>query len=104
MIDEILLFLAKKVGHAGGGEHIYIYIYVCIYTHDCVCIVGELVQLIISTLSWEPAMGVRSHPWRMSRFVGSPKLIALVLLSNGLWLTLPCSQSCPFLGIFCLSW
>ena len=27
MIDEILLFLAKKVGHAGGGEHIYIYIY-----------------------------------------------------------------------------
>ena len=28
MIDEILLFLAKKVGHAGGGEHIYIYIFV----------------------------------------------------------------------------
>ena len=26
MIDEVLLFLAKKVGHAGGGEHIYIYI------------------------------------------------------------------------------
>ena len=25
MIDEILFFLAKKVGHAGGGEHIYIY-------------------------------------------------------------------------------
>ena len=29
MIDEILLFLAKKVGHAGGGEHIYI-MYICI--------------------------------------------------------------------------
>ena len=28
MIDEILLFLAKKVGHAGGGEHIYIYIHI----------------------------------------------------------------------------
>ena len=27
MIDEILLFLAKKVGHAGGGEHIYIYMW-----------------------------------------------------------------------------
>ena len=27
MIDEILLFVAKKVGHAGGGEHIYIYIF-----------------------------------------------------------------------------
>ena len=31
MIDEILLFLAKKVGHAGGGEHIYIYIYIYRY-------------------------------------------------------------------------
>ena len=31
MIDEILLFLAKKVGHAGGGgEHIYIYIYISV--------------------------------------------------------------------------
>ena len=31
MIDEILLFLAKKVGHAGGGEPIYICIYIYIY-------------------------------------------------------------------------
>ena len=28
MIDEILLFLAKKVGHAGGVS-IYIYIQIC---------------------------------------------------------------------------
>ena len=33
MIDEILLFLAKKVGHAGGGEHIYIYIVQSHYEH-----------------------------------------------------------------------
>ena len=29
MIDEILFFLVKKVGHAGGGGgSIYIYIYI----------------------------------------------------------------------------
>ena len=35
MIDEILLFLAKKVGHAGGGEHIYIYMYTRKQTSEC---------------------------------------------------------------------
>ena len=33
MIDEILPFLAKKVGHAGGGEHIYIYTYTHIISY-----------------------------------------------------------------------
>ena len=43
MIDKILLFLAKKVGHAGGGEHIYIDRYVCVCVFLAVLLYTDIV-------------------------------------------------------------
>ena len=48
MIDEILFFLAKKVGHAGGVS-IYIYIYRNIYIYICIHIYFYMLCIICKT-------------------------------------------------------